>query len=188
MIYFGFFKGTKWNGNEDFESYKNIHNTIDKKDILAYLKQLPLSAASPMTVRDMFSGEMIKEAGIYEDGDFAFPTDFLHYYENYDIGIPLKYEAYLLTKPQFSKYIAKNKKTDFIHHLIDLGHDATFVYNSKKCGIFSKVENYKFSFNLCYGDQTKEYGDLELETVMSDPFFDGQSLNELLDILSIDYT
>ena len=33
--------------------------------------------------------------GQYIDGDFRFPLDFLHYYKNYDIGIPYEYEAYL---------------------------------------------------------------------------------------------
>ena len=34
-------------------------------------------------------------AGQYIDGDFRFPLDFLHYYKNYNIGIPYEYEAYL---------------------------------------------------------------------------------------------
>ena len=43
---------------------------------------------------DIFTGEEL-QAGLYEDGDFVFPTDFLHYYKNYDIGIPYDYEKYL---------------------------------------------------------------------------------------------
>lgn len=32
---------------------------------------------------------------MFWDGDFTFPYEFLHYYENYDIGIPPEYEEYL---------------------------------------------------------------------------------------------
>lgn len=34
-------------------------------------------------------------AGKCVDGEFVFPLDFLHYYKNYDIGIPYDYEEYL---------------------------------------------------------------------------------------------
>lgn len=44
----------------------------------------------------MFTGEKLQE-GVYQDGDFKFTLDFLHYYKNYDIGIPLEYEEYLKT-------------------------------------------------------------------------------------------
>ena len=44
----------------------------------------------------MVTGERI-QAGIYKDGKYVFPLDFLHYYKNYDIGIPLEYEEYLKT-------------------------------------------------------------------------------------------
>ena len=44
----------------------------------------------------MFTGERI-QAGKYKDGKYVFPLDFLHYYKNYDIGIPLEYEEYLKT-------------------------------------------------------------------------------------------
>ena len=80
-----------------------------------------------------------------------------------------------------------NRKSEFIHHIIDLGQDANFVYNGKNCGIFSDVENYNFSFNLWYGEQTKEYRNIELETIMSDPFFDGKSINDLLDEISFNF-
>ena len=80
-----------------------------------------------------------------------------------------------------------NTKSNLIYHIIDLGQDATFVYNGKKCGLFSEVENYNFSFDLWYGDQTKEFRNAELETIMSDPFFDGRSINDLLDEISFNF-
>ena len=48
-----------------------------------------------MSVEDIFSGEAIEQAGIIEDGKFVFPLDFIHYYEKYDIGIPVEYEEYI---------------------------------------------------------------------------------------------
>lgn len=80
-----------------------------------------------------------------------------------------------------------NTKSNLIYHIIDLGQDATFVYNGKKCGLFSEVESYNFSFDLWYGDQTKEFRNAELETIMSDPFFDGRSINDLLDEISFNF-
>lgn len=72
-------------------------------------------------------------------------------------------------------------KSDFIHHIIDLGHDVIFFYNGNKAGICSQVENYIFSFELWYGEQIKEYKNLDLETVMTVPFFNGKSINDLID-------
>ena len=33
--------------------------------------------------------------GLYDDGEFTFPLEFLHYHKYYDIGIPYEYEEYL---------------------------------------------------------------------------------------------
>lgn len=94
--YFGFFKGMKYGKcEEDFGFYKCIKNHLNKADVLAYLKRLPITAICPMSVEDIFSGEAIEQAGIIEDGNFVFPLDFIHYYEKYDIGIPVEYEEYI---------------------------------------------------------------------------------------------
>ena len=96
MTYFGFFSGMKYGKcNDDFDAYEKIENKLNKTKVLAYLKQLPIAAVAPMTTRDMFSGEQLKQAGIIEDGHFTFPIDFIHYYEKYDIGIPIEYEKYI---------------------------------------------------------------------------------------------
>lgn len=84
--------------NDDFEAYKKIENKLNKPEILKYIKSLPIAGIAPMTVYDIFTGQTLKQAGIIEDGEFTFPTDFIHYYENYDIGIPLEYEKYIETK------------------------------------------------------------------------------------------
>ena len=99
-IYFGFFKGMDHYGKcyEDFDAYKKIKNKLPKKDILAYLKQLPIADVAPMTTKDIFTGERLVQAGIYKDGPFTFPIDFIHYYKKYDIGIPIEYEKYIKKK------------------------------------------------------------------------------------------
>ena len=96
MAYFGFFSGMNYGKcNDDFDSYKKIKNKLNKSDVLAYLKRLPIAAVAPMTTRDIFTGEPLEQAGIIEDGQFTFPIDFIHYYEKHDIGIPIEYEEYL---------------------------------------------------------------------------------------------
>ena len=99
MVYFGFFKGMTYGKcYDDFEEYKQIHNELPKDIILVYLKSLPIAAVAPMLTQDMFTGEYLEMAGLYEDGEFCFPLDFIHYYEKYEIGIPLVYEEYLKTR------------------------------------------------------------------------------------------
>lgn len=99
MTYFGFFSGMRYGKcNDSFESYKNIKNKLNKSDVLEYMKQLPIAAVALMTTRDIFTGKPLEQAGIIEDGQFAFPIDFIHYYEKYDIGIPIEYEKYLANR------------------------------------------------------------------------------------------
>ena len=99
MTYFGFFRGMTYGEcTDDFVSYKEIKNKLKKSNVLAYLKQLPIAAVALMTTRDMFTGARLEQAGLIEDGDFCFPIDFIHYYEKYDIGIPLEYEEYIANK------------------------------------------------------------------------------------------
>ena len=80
---------------DDFEAYKNIKNHLNKSDVLSYIKALPIAGVAPMSVEDIFSGEQLEQAGIIEDGNFMFPIDFIHYYEKYDIGIPVEYEKHI---------------------------------------------------------------------------------------------
>ena len=96
MKYFGFFRGMNYGKcNDDFASYEKIKNKLNKSDVLAYMKRLPIAAIAPMTTTDIFTGEPLEHAGVVEDGQFCFPVDFIHYYEKYDIGIPIEYEEYL---------------------------------------------------------------------------------------------
>ena len=50
--------------------------------------------STSLTKRDIFTGEKLY-VGKIVDSEFVFPLEFLHYYKNYDIGIPPEYEEYL---------------------------------------------------------------------------------------------
>mgnify|MGYP000066175004 FL=1 len=91
---FGFFKSLPYKHcDESFEDYKNYKNSIPKSAILDYISSLD-AGLTTLPSRDMFTGEKL-HAGMFWDGEFTFPYEFLHYYKNYDIGIPYEYEAYL---------------------------------------------------------------------------------------------
>lgn len=70
-----------------------MKNKIPKEKVIAHIETLDVWATSEPS-REIFTGEKMR-AGLFEDGDFTFPYEFLHYYKNYDIGIPYDYEAYL---------------------------------------------------------------------------------------------
>ena len=80
---------------ESFEEYTKLKNTISREGVIRHLEGLPVAAMANVGDRvDIFTGEPI-EFGRCEDGEFVFPSEFLHYYKNYDIGIPYEFEAYL---------------------------------------------------------------------------------------------
>lgn len=91
---FGFFKGMPHSGsNENFADYRKLKNSIPKESVISHIRSLEAGLTSEPSI-ELFTGEKIR-AGIFEDGNFVFPYEFLHYYENYDIGIPYEYETYL---------------------------------------------------------------------------------------------
>ena len=96
MKAFGRFKGMPHEGcTENFEDYKKFKNTIPKEKVIAYLESDKVEKCYGFMVsRDMFTGEKI-ECGLLEDAEYIIPMEFLHYYKNYDIGIPYEYEEYL---------------------------------------------------------------------------------------------
>lgn len=101
VLYFGFFKGmeyTKYSEKEledNFDDYKLFKNSIPKGDIIRHIESLPAAYAC-MQSFDIITGKELSP-GLYTDNNFAFPTDFLHYLKDYDIGIPYEYERYLET-------------------------------------------------------------------------------------------
>lgn len=97
---FGFFKGMAYGESyctEEFAAYRAFRNSLPKAVIIAHIETLPVAYAS-MRVTDIFTGASLGNGGLYNDGEYTFPIDFLHYYKNYDIGIPPEYEQYLKTK------------------------------------------------------------------------------------------
>lgn len=96
MRLFGYFKGLPYKiSNESFEDYRNYKNSISKEKVISHIESLEEWLTSLPTY-DIFTGEKL-HAGQYIDGEFRFPLEFLHYYKNYDIGIPYDYEEYLKT-------------------------------------------------------------------------------------------
>ena len=96
MKFFGYWNNMPYSTLTDsFEELSKINNKIDKKKVIKHIENLDVWATSLPTY-DMFTGERI-QAGKYKDGKYVFPLDFLHYYKNDDIGIPLEYEEYLKT-------------------------------------------------------------------------------------------
>ena len=94
---FGFFKGMEYGADycvEDFETYRAFHNSLPKNAVVAHIEALPVAYTS-LRVTDMFTGSALGNGGLYNDGEYTFPIDFLHYYKNHDIGIPPEYEQYL---------------------------------------------------------------------------------------------
>lgn len=94
MRFFGYFEGMPYDrANEKFEDYKKLKNSIPRSVVMRHIEMLEDWATS-LPSKDIFTGEKL-QAGIYMDGDFRFPREFLHYYQRYDIGIPYDYEEYL---------------------------------------------------------------------------------------------
>ncbi len=93
---FGLFQGLPYGDcDELFADYQAYKNGIPKERVLNHIMSLEPAYACVET-RDIFTGEKLK-AGLCTDDCFRFPIDFLHYYKNYDIGIPYEYEEYLKT-------------------------------------------------------------------------------------------
>ena len=93
---FGFWDGMPYGSATDkYEDFEQFKNSIDKEKVIRHMESLDDWLACVMSV-DMFTGEQFN-AGIYKDGEFTFPVDFLRYYKSRDIGIPYEYEDYLNT-------------------------------------------------------------------------------------------
>ena len=91
---FGLWKGMPYGEITDaFNDFRSYKNEIDKKAVVKHIEALNAFISSEPSF-DLFTGEEF-HSGVYEDGDFLFPVDFLRYYKNEDIGIPYEYEEYL---------------------------------------------------------------------------------------------
>lgn len=68
---------------------------------------------------------------------------------------------------------------DYLFQVIsECVNDVVFVYNGKKSGVTSEVEDSVPTFQAWHGNEVKEYS--TVDDVMSDPFYSGKSLNDLI--------
>ncbi|NMD39067.1 MAG: hypothetical protein GYA87_10365 [Christensenellaceae bacterium] len=99
---FGFIKGFHVKVDdlqEDFDKYKSYKNQLSKDLIVKYIEKLKPYALAPTIAYEIFTKEPLRSnIGLYLDDDFLFPTEFLYYYKNYDIGIPPEYEEHIKKK------------------------------------------------------------------------------------------
>ena len=97
MKTFGYFKGMPYSiRHEDFDEYRKFNDALPKEKIYEHMLQVDARHQwrAAVETHDIFTGEELT-SGKCVDGEFVFPLDFLHYYKNYDIGIPYDYEEYL---------------------------------------------------------------------------------------------
>ena len=93
---FGFWEGMPYGIVTDkLEDFKAFKNSLPKDKVISHIESLDDWISSTNST-DIFNGGQFN-AGVYHDGDFTFPVDFLRYYKSQDIGIPPEYETYLKT-------------------------------------------------------------------------------------------
>lgn len=95
LCLFGFWDGMPYRSITDkYEDFEKFTNQIEKQKVIRHIEGLDYGLSPTYSV-DLFTGERF-HAGIYEDGHFRFPIDFLRYYKSRNIGIPYEYEDYLM--------------------------------------------------------------------------------------------
>ena len=62
-------------------------------------------------------------------------------------------------------------------------NDVYFVFNGKKCGVSSQVDDYVPTYECWYGDKIKEYSNVD--DLLNDLFFDGRSITDIIQDLEI---
>ena len=77
-----------------------------------------------------------------------------------------------------------SNKQDLLSVISECYSDLFFSFNGKSAGVTSTVSNYVPLFQVWYGQDTKEYSNID--DLMADPFFDGKTLVELEDV--VDFT
>ena len=65
--------------------------------------------------------------------------------------------------------------------LLDCCNDVVFVYNGKKSGITAEVKDYIPTYYVWHGSLEKDYSNVD--DLMSDKFFSGKSIDDLIDIV-----
>ena len=70
-------------------------------------------------------------------------------------------------------------KAELKQVILDCCDDVLFTYNGEASGITSDVKDYVPTFHAWHGEAVKDYSDVD--ELLSDPFFGGRSLNDLID-------
>jgi len=76
---------------------------------------------------------------------------------------------------------------DLKEKILNEGCGYTFTYNDNPCGMEPTVENGVFTFGAWSGDKNKDYKDID--ELMTDEFYSGKSITELLnnDDIELDF-
>lgn len=72
-------------------------------------------------------------------------------------------------------------KDEVRQYIADCLNDVWFTYHGKAAGVTSVVENSIPTFQAWFGQEIKYYSNVD--DVMSDPFYDGKCLNEIVEIV-----
>lgn len=69
--------------------------------------------------------------------------------------------------------------------ITDCCNDVIFTFNGMSSGITSEVKDSVPVFQSWHGEKIKEYSNVD--DAMSDKFFSGKSLNELIELVQIEF-
>ena len=69
--------------------------------------------------------------------------------------------------------------------ILECCNDVLFVYNGKNSGVTSEVQDSIPTFQVWHGSDVKEYSDVD--TLMSDKFFGGKSIDDLLNTVNFTF-
>lgn len=76
-------------------------------------------------------------------------------------------------------------KRVFLYNLTEEYWTAEFIYNGKKCGVEPETVNSVTVYTMWYGEKWKDYNNMD--ELMSDKFFDGLSLIEILPLVDVSF-
>lgn len=76
-------------------------------------------------------------------------------------------------------------RKDFLYNLTEEYGTAEFVYKGKQCGVEPETENSTTTYCMWCGDAYKDYRNVD--ELMSDNFFDGLSLEDILPLVDVSF-